>query len=101
MKKSFLIAIHLAVLIGAGYWCLRLATKQLPHSGSTVEQWRQRVEQITNVTELHQKLVTDQEYILGSEALLEKLRWIAVAFTGVLTIYALLAVARTARKKAP
>ena len=99
MKRIALLLIHALVMCFAGYWCVRLATKELPRSGSTVEQWHQKVTQITNVTELHQKSVRDQEYILGIESLFRTLRLITVFFAGGLTLYALASVLRTARRR--
>ena len=62
MKKIALIVVHFVILCWAATWCFKLATKRFPHSGSTVEQWRQHVTQITNVAELHQKLVKKESF---------------------------------------
>jgi hypothetical protein len=99
MKKIVLIIIHFVILCWAAGWCFKLATKPLPHSGSTVEQWRQKVTQITNVTELHQKSVQDQDYILRMESLFERLRWITVSFAAVLAIYSLVGIIRSVQRK--
>ena len=99
MKKIALIVIHFVIFCWAVTWCVKLATKQFPHSGSTVEHWRQQVTQITNAAELHQKLIKDQEYILGLESLFERLRWIAVPLVAVLVIYAFIGIVRSVRSK--
>ena len=99
MKKMALIVVHTVILCWSAGWCFKLATKPFPHSGSTVEQWQQKVTQITNVTELHQKSVKDQEYILGMESLFERLRWIAVSFAGMLTIYAFAGIIRSVQRR--
>ena len=95
MKKIAFAVFHLVILCWAGIWFYNLAARQLPKSGSTVEQWRQKVEQINNVTELRNKLVLDQDYILRMEALLERLRKMTVMLAAVLTVYSLAALLRS------
>ncbi len=100
LLRFVLIAANIIVLLWSVGWCVVLATREFPHSKRSPEGWRQQVEQVSNVEELRQMSVKDDGYIRSLETVIVDFRTRAIAFTALVSLYALTMLVRLLRTRA-
>jgi hypothetical protein len=99
MKKIFNALLHLLLMGVAVAWCVMLVVKDIPRSTETPEQWRQKAERISDVSQLRELVVWDHRYILKLEGIADRLERSSILFAGLLSFYTLGAAVRILRRK--